>query len=117
MSDAECEACAAGETWDDKAGAASLEEHHSLIARLRAEVARLQAEFGRLFSDFREVSLELDFRDKVHTWNPIAETVEGWRDYDKVRSQLGGAAPKESKEQDRKEARRALPNHPDAGVM
>ena len=86
------------------------------IARLRAEVARLQAEFGRLFSDFREVSLELDFRDKVRTWNPIAETVEGWRDYDKVRSQLGGAAPKESKEQDRREARRALADHPDAGV-
>ena len=94
------------------------------IARLRAEVARLQAEFGRLFSDFKTASLELDARDGAHTWNVVAETVEGWREYDKVRLQLEGAAPEESKEQDRKEASRALAkaagrilaDHPDAGV-
>lgn len=48
MSDTWCEACATGETWDDKAGAASLEEHHSLVARLRAEVARLTRERDEL---------------------------------------------------------------------
>ena len=51
MSDIECEACAAGETWDDKAGVASLEEHHSLIARLRADNARLRAEVEQLVAE------------------------------------------------------------------
>ena len=50
MSDAECEACAAGETWDDKAGAASLEEHHSLIARFRTENADLRFE-GKILTE------------------------------------------------------------------
>ena len=88
MSDTGCEACAAGETWDDKAGEASLEKHHSLIARLRAELAERDALIR-----------------EVVDWGEHPERAEGNEGEDDA-FPAGWWA----------KARLALADHPDAGV-
>ncbi len=111
MSDIECEACAAGETWDDKAGAASLEEHHSLIARLRAELAAA-TDVERLAEAEHEQWVRWA-RDLLEREPGISQARrERWSKLFVPYAELS----EESKEQDRKEACRALPDHPDAGV-
>ncbi len=124
MSDAECEACARyaearrelreWEVRDPLRTFVILSElgyHHAYEARLRAELAAA--------TDIERLA-EAEHEQWMRWAKALLEREPGISQVRRERwSKLFvpyAELPEESKEQDRKEARRALPDHPDAGV-